>query len=87
MIKDGWYYCTCGQKVFKVLPTTKLVSFPCYCKKCKTESIITISVPAVTKFNAQWKESLKPLFEETKKLEQLGLITPIKARPKRTITK
>ena len=38
-----WYKCpNCGNpKMFAVRDDTKLVNFPGYCKKCKTESIIT----------------------------------------------
>jgi hypothetical protein len=42
MVKDGWYYCKCGKKLFKVIPETKLINFVCYCSKCKTEKIINI---------------------------------------------
>lgn len=42
MIKDGFYYHTCGQKVLKVLPETVLINCVAYCKRCKTEHIINI---------------------------------------------
>lgn len=42
MIKNGFYYCRCGQKIFKILPTTVLINHVAYCKKCKTEQIVSI---------------------------------------------
>ncbi len=42
MIKDGFYHCRCGQKIFKILPTTILLNHVAYCKKCKTEQIVSI---------------------------------------------
>lgn len=42
MIKDGWYYCNAGQKIFKVLPETVLLNHVTYCKKCKREQIVSI---------------------------------------------
>lgn len=43
MIKNGWYYHKCGQKNFKVTPDTVLINFVAYCKKCKTEYVISIA--------------------------------------------
>lgn len=39
-----WYQCPrCGNtKMFRYRDDTRLVNFPGYCKKCKTESIVTI---------------------------------------------
>lgn len=42
MIKDGWYYHRCGQKIFKVLPETVLLNHVTYCKRCKQEEIVSI---------------------------------------------
>lgn len=42
MIKNGFYYCRCGKKLFKVLPQTVLLNHVAYCKKCKTEWVISI---------------------------------------------
>lgn len=42
MIKDGFYHCRCGQKLFKVLPTTVLLNHVAFCKKCKTEQLVSI---------------------------------------------
>lgn len=42
MIKNGFYYHTCGQKVFKVLPETVLINHVAYCKRCKTEHMVNI---------------------------------------------
>ena len=42
MIKHGWYYHKCGQKIFKVLPETVLLNHVTYCKRCKTEQIVNI---------------------------------------------
>lgn len=42
MIKNGWYYHRCGQKIFKVLPETVLLNHVTYCKRCKTEQIVSI---------------------------------------------
>jgi hypothetical protein len=42
VIKDGFYYCRCGQKIFKVLPETVLLNHVAYCKKCKTEQLVSI---------------------------------------------
>lgn len=42
-IKNLWYPCPkCKGKMFMIREDTKLVNFPGYCKKCKTESIISI---------------------------------------------
>lgn len=42
MVKNGWYYHRCGQKIFKVLPETVLLNHVTYCKRCKTEQIVSI---------------------------------------------
>lgn len=42
MVKDGWYYHTCGQKIFKVLPETVLLNHVTYCKRCKAQQIVSI---------------------------------------------
>lgn len=42
MVKNGWYYHKCGQKIFKVLPETVLLNHVTYCKKCKSEVIVSI---------------------------------------------
>ena len=43
MIKKLWIACPkCQGKMFMVREDTKLVNFPGYCKKCKTESVVTI---------------------------------------------
>lgn len=43
-MEDFWYKCpVCGYpKMFRLRSDTRLVNFPGYCKRCKTESIITI---------------------------------------------
>ena len=41
-IKNGWYYHKCGQKIFKVLPETVLLNHVTYCKRCKTEHIVSL---------------------------------------------
>ena len=42
-IKKLWIACPkCQGKMFMVREDTKLVNFPGYCKKCKTESVVTI---------------------------------------------
>ena len=42
-IKYFWYPCPkCKGKMFMIREDTKLVNFPGYCKKCKTESLITL---------------------------------------------
>ena len=38
--ESKWHYCDCGQKLFKVLPTTRLKDHVCYCKKCRKEVIV-----------------------------------------------
>jgi len=53
MVKNGWYYCECGQKLFKVLPTTKLIDYPSYCKKCHTEKVINVLMPM--HYGIPWK--------------------------------
>lgn len=42
IIKDGWYICSCGQKIIKVRDDTEIKNFVCYCRKCKKETIIDI---------------------------------------------
>lgn len=42
MVKNGWYYHKCGQKIFKVLPETVLLNHVTYCKRCKTEQKVSI---------------------------------------------
>lgn len=44
MQKEYWYECpNCGfPKMLKYFDNTKIVNFPGYCKKCKTETIIKI---------------------------------------------
>ena len=42
LVRDGWGLCPkCGGKCIKVNPDTILVNHPAFCKKCKTESIVT----------------------------------------------
>lgn len=45
-----WYKCPkCGNAHFiKIRPDTKIVNFPAYCKRCKTESLINIEPRAGT---------------------------------------
>ncbi|MBE5867981.1 MAG: conjugal transfer protein [Lachnospiraceae bacterium] len=43
MNRTHWIACPkCGGKMLKVRDDTKLANFPGYCKKCKSESIITL---------------------------------------------
>lgn len=42
MVKDGWYYCRCGKKLYKLRPDTEAKNFVKYCSKCKTEEVINI---------------------------------------------
>ena len=43
MVEKKWIACPkCKGKMFMIREDTKLVNFPGYCKKCKTESVITI---------------------------------------------
>lgn len=42
MVKNGWYYHKCGQKIFKVMPETVLLNHVTYCKRCKQEQIVSI---------------------------------------------
>lgn len=42
LVHEGWGLCPkCGGKCIKVNQDTILVNHPAYCKKCKTESIVT----------------------------------------------
>ena len=41
MIQNGWYYCSCGQKLFQVRPETRCYHFVAYCKRCKRESLVS----------------------------------------------
>ena len=42
LVRDGWGLCPkCSGKCIKVNQDTILVNHPAYCKKCKTESIVT----------------------------------------------
>ena len=43
MVKNGWYYCECGQKLFKVLDSTVLKDYVCYCRKCKQERVLQLN--------------------------------------------
>lgn len=42
MIKNGFYHHTCGQKIFKVTPKSILLNHVTYCKRCKTEHVVSI---------------------------------------------
>ena len=44
-IVNGWAACpVCGnRKLMRVLPSTRVVDAVCYCKKCKCESLVTIT--------------------------------------------
>ena len=42
MVKNGWYYHKCGQKIFMVMPETVLLNHVTYCKRCKQEQIVNI---------------------------------------------
>lgn len=41
-IKNGYFYHTCGRKIFKVLPESVLINFSAFCPKCKKEFVISI---------------------------------------------
>ena len=42
LVRDGWGLCPkCSGKCIKVNQDTILVNHPAFCKKCKTESIVT----------------------------------------------
>jgi len=41
MIKDGWYWCDCGKRLFRLLPTTILVDHVAFCPRCKRENIVS----------------------------------------------
>lgn len=47
IVKENWCQCPkCGNpKMFRIRGDTSLMNFPAYCKKCKLESVITLTEP------------------------------------------
>lgn len=41
-IKDGFFYHSCGNKLFRIAPNAVIVNHIAYCTKCKAEIKVTI---------------------------------------------